>query len=116
AGFHRHDERDSRAVEPGRGYFGDREGAIMAWMTPTETTSVIPPFRVLGSHTDSPAFKLKPGEEFATAGVRQVGVEIYGGPLLNSWLDRELAFAGRLSLADGTVVLARTGAIARIPQ
>ena len=116
AGFHRLDERDSWALEPGRGYFVVRDGAIIAWMTPKETASVIPPFRVLGSHTDSPAFKLKPGEEFTTAGVRQVGVEIYGGPLLNSWLDRELAFAGRLSLADGTVVLARTGAIARIPQ
>ena len=119
AGFHRLDEREPWALESGRGYYVVRDGAIIAWMTPAEATttaSAIPPFRVFGSHTDSPAFKLKPGEEFTTAGVRQVGVEIYGGPLLNSWLDRELAFAGRLSLADGRVVLARTPAIARIPQ
>jgi aspartyl aminopeptidase len=43
-------------------------------------------------------------------------VEIYGGPLLNSWLDRELRLAGRLALADGSVVLADTGALLRLPQ
>ncbi len=135
AGFTRLDERQLWTLKAGRGYYVIRDGAIIAWMAPTgnvdagradstdadstangTAASAVPPFRVFGSHTDSPAFKLKPGDEFVAEGVRQFGVEIYGGPLLNSWLDRELALAGRLSLADGRVVLARTPAIARIPQ
>ncbi len=115
AGFVQLDEREKWALEPGDGCYVVRDGAIIAWRVPS-SLEAISGFRVFGSHTDSPAFKLKPGGEFASEGVRQVGVEIYGGPLLNSWLDRELAFAGRLSLADGRVVLAQTPAIARIPQ
>ena len=36
------------------------------------------------------------------AGWRQLGVEVYGGILNNSWLDRDLGIAGRVVLADGT--------------
>ncbi|HJE77723.1 MAG TPA: M18 family aminopeptidase [Brevibacterium epidermidis] len=115
AGFSRLDESVPWALTPGTGHYVIRDGALIAWMNPT-VTEAAPRFRVFGSHTDSPAFKLKPAGEFTAEGTRQVGVEIYGGPLLNSWLDRELAFAGRLSLADGSIVLARTGPIARIPQ
>ena len=46
----------------------------------------------------------------------EAGVEIYGGPLLNSWLDRELRLAGRLVLDDGTTVLTATGPLLRLPQ
>jgi aspartyl aminopeptidase len=116
AGFSRLDESTSWALSPGSGHYVVRDGALIAWINPTTPAEAVPGFRVFGSHTDSPAFKLKPGAEYTAEGMRQVGVEIYGGPLLNSWLDRELAFAGRLSLADGTVALARTGPIARIPQ
>src|SRR5699024_11226807 len=100
------------------GYFQAGFGIRALSVTGVQTCAlpILPGCRVFGSHTDSPAFKLNPGAEYTAEGMRQVGVEIYGGPLLNSWLDRELAFAGRLSLADGTVALARTGPIARIPQ
>ncbi|MGO1853745.1 MAG: M18 family aminopeptidase, partial [Microbacteriaceae bacterium] len=74
------------------------------------------PAQIFGAHTDSPGFKLKPKPTTGSRGWLQAGVEVYGGPLLNSWLDRELRLAGRLALADGRVVLADTGALLRLPQ
>ena len=43
-------------------------------------------------------------------------MEVYGGPLLNSWLDRELQLAGRLVMRDGTQHLTATGPLLRFPQ
>jgi aspartyl aminopeptidase len=53
-------------------------------------------FHIVGAHTDSPCLRLKPQGPPPVAGnMRQWGVEIYGGVLLNSWLDRDLGVAGR---------------------
>ncbi|GAA1483590.1 M18 family aminopeptidase [Brachybacterium fresconis] len=92
-----------------------RDGSLIAWSTPTSADATTP-WRIVGSHTDSPALKLKPNPELGAEGLAQVGVEIYGGPLLNSWLDRELRLAGRLALADGTTTLVATPGILRVPQ
>lgn len=120
AGFEELDEDDAWALQRGGRYVVVRDGAVLAFAIPTgngaEDTERVFPFHVVGAHTDSPGFKLKPQPDFTAEGALQTGVEIYGGPLINSWLDRELCFAGRLVLRDGTAVLAQTGPIARIPQ
>jgi len=97
------------------GHFLIRDGAIIAWRTPAEVTAETA-FRIVGSHTDSPAFKLKPRPDRSSVGWQQVGVEVYGGMLTNSWLDRELGLAGRIVGLDGEERLVRTGAVMRVPQ
>ncbi|MFC7456938.1 M18 family aminopeptidase [Brachybacterium sp. GCM10030267] len=92
-----------------------RDGSIIAWSA-ADGTDVDTPWRIVGSHTDSPALKLKPDPQLGAERLAQAGVEVYGGPLLNSWLDRELRLAGRLALADGSTVLVQTSPILRIPQ
>ncbi|MEV4953794.1 M18 family aminopeptidase [Paenarthrobacter nitroguajacolicus] len=92
-----------------------RDGALIAWVTP-ENAGPTTGFNILGAHTDSPSFKLKPKPTTGKFGWLQAGVEVYGGPLLNSWLDRELQLAGRLVLRDGTQHLTATGPLLRFPQ
>lgn len=115
AGFTRLDEGEPWPAPAGGSYVVVRDGATIAWVVPrsaTATTAV----HILGAHSDSPGFKLKPKPTIGRLGWLQAGVEIYGGPLLNSWLDRELVLAGRLVLDDGTSALAATGPLLRLPQ
>jgi aspartyl aminopeptidase len=114
AGFAEQDETADFDVSPG-GHYLVRDGALLAWRLPPDADPRTP-YRIVGAHTDSPGFAVKPNPDLGGYGYRQLGVEVYGGPLLNSWLDRELGLAGRVVLADGRVELVRTEAIMRIPQ
>lgn len=114
AGFTQLGEHQDWPAAPGR-YVVVRDGAVLAWVVP-ENAGPTTPLRILGAHTDSPGFKLKPKSTVIKAGWLQASMEVYGGPLLNSWLDRELRLAGRLVTRDGATHLAATHPVARIPQ
>ncbi|TGE32437.1 M18 family aminopeptidase [Desulfosporosinus sp. Sb-LF] len=56
-------------------------------------------FHLIGTHTDSPCFRLKSSPEIQVeGGYLKLNVETYGGPILNTWLDRPLSLAGRIIL------------------
>ncbi len=74
-------------------------GALLAWVVPAGA-GADSPFRIVAAHTDSPGLRVKPRPDIGSAGWKQVGVQVYGGPLLNSWLDRDLGVAGRLVTRD----------------
>jgi aspartyl aminopeptidase len=103
---------------PGRYVVADG-GSLFAWVVP-DGAAPDTSFRLLGAHTDSPTLKVKPRPDTGSAGVRQLAVEVYGGPLVNSWLDRDLGLAGRVVVRtpDGPRVrLVRVDRpILRVPQ
>jgi aspartyl aminopeptidase len=99
AGFTLVTETDAFPTEPGRHYL-IRGGSLAAWCSETAGGPATP-FRVVGAHTDSPNLRIKPQPDLARAGWQLLGVEVYGGPLLNSWLDRDLGFSGRVAVRGG---------------
>lgn len=112
-GFTSLGEDQSWTDVPVRG-FVRRGGALIAW---SGSTAAPAPLRIVGAHTDSPGLRVKPNPDDARAGWQQLNVEIYGGVLLNSWLDRDLGLAGRVVLADGTEALVDVDVpLARVPQ
>ena len=90
-------------------------GALIAW---TNTQSFEKRgVRIIGAHTDSPGLHVKRNPLTQANNIQQIGVEIYGGPLLNSWLDRDLGIAGVVYNRAGHATLISTDrAVARIPQ
>ena len=112
AGFTRSISLDDGAHAPG-GHLIERDGAVVAWWVPEKAR---PRFRVVGSHTDSPGLMAKPDPDVVREGFRQAAVEVYGGPILASWFDRDLMFAGRVVTADRTEHLVNTGPVARVPN
>ena len=79
--------------------FVTRDGALVAFVVPHSSADH---FRIVGAHTDSPGLHLKPNPEGVAANFGTLEVEIYGSPLLNSWLDRDLNIAGYVVHRDGT--------------
>ena len=95
--------------------FITRGGAIIAWKVPQN--SLHQGFRIVGAHSDSPGLHIKPQPDKRFATQSLLGVEIYGGPLLNSWLDRDLGIAGHVVLQDGSTKLFKSSTpVARISQ
>ncbi|MEU1307515.1 M18 family aminopeptidase [Streptomyces cinnamoneus] len=115
AGFRQVAETDAWDGTTG-GKYVTRGGAIIAWYVPEGATPATP-FRIVGAHTDSPNLRVKPLPDTGAHGWRQVAVELYGGTLLNTWLDRDLGLSGRLTLRDGSHHLVNVDRpLLRVPQ
>jgi aspartyl aminopeptidase len=98
AGFTRLVEGDEWKLEAGGRYYAVRNGsALAAFVTGSEP---VPEggLRIVGAHTDSPALKLKPNASVEKGGYVTLGVEVYGGPILATWTDRDLRIAGRAAV------------------
>jgi len=105
AGFSLLVETEAFPTEPGRHYL-IRGGALIAWSTEMAGGPAAP-FRVVGAHTDSPNLRIKPKPDLARAGWQLLGVELYGGLLFNSWLDRDLGLSGRVAVRGSAGVETR---------
>ncbi|WP_394826567.1 M18 family aminopeptidase [Pendulispora albinea] len=120
AGFRPLLETDSWSdLAPGKYFVSHGESALLAFIIPSSRN--VRGFRIVGAHTDSPNLRLKPKPEYKKEGYAQLGVEVYGGALLNSWLDRDLSLAGRVLVrGEKDAIVSRLvrfdRALCRVPQ
>ena len=103
--------------EAGPASFVRRGGSLVAWRLGADPAAGM---RIVGAHTDSPNLRIKPQPDTGRAGVAQLGVEVYGGVLLNSWLDRDLGISGRVAIAGSEGIEERLllidRPVLRVPQ
>lgn len=101
AGFTKLDEGEKWKLEKGKKYYVTRnDSAIVAFkMGKKEVADA--GFKIVGSHSDSPTFKIKPNPEIKVKNrYLKLNTEVYGGPILSTWFDRALSVAGRVTLAS----------------
>jgi aspartyl aminopeptidase len=99
-GFRALDAREPWSdLGPGRYWVTAGDASVVAFVIPT--SRAVKGFRIIGAHTDSPNLRLKPNPSYVKEGYAQLGVEVYGGALVNSWLDRDLSLAGRVIVREG---------------
>jgi aspartyl aminopeptidase len=104
AGYRVLDEREAWSAAPGDRLLVTRgDTSIIALKMGTSPLAEAG-LRVIGAHTDFPGLRVKPQGSYGKKGYRQLGVEVYGGPILQSWFDRDLGLAGRVVVQtpDGT--------------
>jgi aspartyl aminopeptidase len=101
-------------------YYVVRDGASIIAFVIGNQALVETGFRIVGAHTDSPGLRLKPKAAFSSQGIAQLGVEVYGGPILATFTDRDLSLAGRVMVRDGNSHVARhvqfNNSIVRLPN
>ena len=117
AGFTPLDETERWALTPGAKHWVVRDGGSLIALRVGSAPLAEAGVRLVGTHTDSPTFKVRPLSDVTRAGYRLVGVEPYGGMLAHTWMDRELTVAGRVARADGSYELVRlAGSPLRMPS
>lgn len=75
-------------------YFTRNNSSILAFTLPSEFNDLS--YNIVAAHTDSPCFKIKPNYTIDKNRYNLLNTEIYGGPILNTWMDRPLNIAGRI--------------------
>jgi aspartyl aminopeptidase len=95
-GFTQLNESDAWQFTQGGKYYVVRDGGSIIAFVLGQAAIAEHGFRIMGAHTDSPGLRLKPKAAYSTEGIAQLGVEVYGGPILATFTDRDLSLAGRV--------------------
>ncbi len=113
-------ETQAWQLKPGNSYYVIRGGASIIAFKVGNQNLTNSGFRMIGAHTDSPSLRLKPNAAYGSDGLVRIGVEVYGGPILATFTDRDLSVAGRVNVRTGTGFEARLvkfdNALMRLPN
>ncbi len=107
-GFERLKPQDRWVLKKGGKYFLKRSNSNVIAFTLGTDINLKKGFKIFGSHTDSPGFRIKPNPEMVTENIIRLNTEVYGGPILSTWFDRPLSIAGRLVVRSDNIFLPKT--------
>lgn len=98
-GFEKLNPKEIWKLEVGKKYYTTKNSSALVAFKINSDEVEKEGFRIIGSHTDSPGFRIKPNAEMESCGAYlKLNTEGYGGMILSTWLDRPLAMAGRVFL------------------
>ncbi len=98
-GFEKLNPKENWKLEVGKKYYTTKNSSALVAFKINSDEVEKEGFRIIGSHTDSPGFRIKPNAEMESCGAYlKLNTEGYGGMILSTWLDRPLAMAGRVFL------------------
>lgn len=105
AGFSRLSEGEKWRLAPAGKHYVVRDGSSLIAFIVGDKPVAESGFKIVGAHTDSPGLRVKPNAAVLFDGLIRIGVEVYGGPILATFTDRDLSLAGRISYKadDGTI-------------
>lgn len=109
AGFSELDIRGDWKLRKNAGYFTAVFGSACVAFYVGSDFKCGSSLKVIAAHTDSPCLRIKTSPERVNAdGTLSINTEVYGGPILNTWLDRPLCIAGRVMLRGKTAFAPET--------
>jgi len=100
-GFCKLEETAPWTLKAGGRYYVVRDGSSIILFVLGQKPLAETGFKIIGAHTDSPGLRIKPHAATLIDGYVRLGVEIYGGPILATFTDRDLSLAGRVSYKSG---------------
>lgn len=95
--WQRLDEKAKWTLQPGGRYYVVRDDSSIVLFIQGQKPLAETGFKIIGAHTDSPGLRIKPNPASSTDGLLRLGVEVYGGPILATFTDRDLSLAGRIA-------------------
>ncbi|TXI17189.1 MAG: M18 family aminopeptidase [Nitrosomonas sp.] len=99
--FVRLDETGQWQLRAGGRYYVVRDDSSIVMFVLGHKSPAESGFKIVGAHTDSPGLRIRPNAAISGHDMVRLGVEIYGGPILATFTDRDLSLAGRISFIDG---------------
>lgn len=103
--FQRLQESTSWSLSSGGRYYVMRDDSSIVLFVVGKKPLTETGFKILGAHTDSPGLRVKPNPMLNSDKLLRLAVEVYGGPILATFTDRDLSLAGRIAYqnADGSI-------------